>query len=400
MPTAPAIQKVVASDGAAQDWFGSSVLVSGDLAIIGSPDAAVAGHAGQGAVYVFRRKDGVWAEAQKLVSSDGGPFDRFGQAIALLGETTLVVTAPLAQVNGLTWVGAAYVFTLSGRRFVQTQKLTPANPVAFGTFGKSVALNNGYALIGAGGATSNNVRIRGSVYVFRLIASGTGGTWSEAQHIAEPDPGDDSSLFGYPIAISGSTALVGAYASTVGGNVGQGAAYVFKFVGGAWTETAKLVANDGAARANFGISLALQGKTAFIGAPGATVHGHVSQGAVYRFEETGPGWHQVQQLVDQQGAALSLFGASVSFVRPNVLIGAYAVNNYTGAAYIFGQPNPAGAFSFKRKLLAPDGGSGDVFGYYNALDADIALVPAWGADVGTHAAQGAAYFFKLGPLGP
>jgi FG-GAP repeat protein len=396
MPNVPIVQKVVASDGAAQDWFGSALAVSGDLAVIGAPNATVNGVTGVGAAYVFRRVNGAWTQVQKLTANDGGVTDRFGQSLALLGQRTLVIGAPLATVNGRTWVGAVYVFTFDGTAWVQRQKILPTDMPAFGTFGKGVALTDKYLLIGAGGAGSNNQHVRGSVYVFSFSANWGGGAWSEAQRVTAPDPDDDTAFFGYPIAISGTTAIVGSYAATVGGNLGQGAAYAYKVKNGAWTQTAKLVASDGQARDNFGIAVALQGKTAFIGAPGNTIHSNVSQGSVYRFEDNGAQWTQSQQLVLQQGTAINWFGSSVAFQNANLLIGAYAINSYAGAAYIFGRPSANAPFALKRRISAPDGRPGDVFGYYCALDGNTALVSSWSADVGANVSQGAAYFFVLG----
>ena len=164
------------------------------------------------------------------------------------------------------------------------------------------------------------------------------------------------------------------------------------------TRTAKLVASDGRARDNFGVSVTIDGKTAFIGAPGATVHGHVSQGSVYRFEEQGTQWTQAQHLVIHDGVPISWFGSSVNYQSPTLLVGSYAINAYRGAAYVFGRPNSAAPFALQRKLVASDAQPGDVFGYFSALDGNTALVTAWGADIGTKLSQGAAYFYRLGPV--
>jgi len=395
----PTVQKVVAFDGGAREYFGSSVALSGDIAIIGAPFATVNGQEAQGAVYVFKRVGGIWTQTQKLVASDGATFDEFGQAIALLDGKTIVITAPLAKVNGHTWAGAAYVFTFAGGAWVEKQKLVPADAATNGTFGKSIALTGNYVLIGAGGASIAGVHVLGSVYVFNFVPSSSGGAWTQTQRIPAHDPNDDTAFFGSTIAISGNIALVAAYASTVAGHLGQGLVYVYKLAGHTWNLAGKIVASDGAARDNFGVAVALQGKTAFIGAPGAAINGNISQGAVYRFEETGPAWVQTQKLVAPDGAAINLFGASVNFVGPNVLAGAYAANTYRGAAYIFSGPS-TGPWAHKRKLTASDAQPYDLFGYHTALDRDTALVSSYGADIGSNSGQGAAYFFKLGPVGP
>jgi hypothetical protein len=402
MPPSPSIpvSKVVASDGRADDWFGSAVAVVGDTAVIGAPNATVDGDASRGAAYVFKRIGGVWKQVQKLVASDGGAAELFGQALGVFNGKTIMIAAPFARVNGRTWQGAVYVFNLVGNRFVEKQKLTASDGTALGTFGKCIAFDGTHALFGAGGAASAaGTHVLGSVYAFTFVPSATGGSWNQVQRIAAPDPNDDTAFFGNAVALSGHTMLVGAYASAIQGRVGQGAVYVYNFFGGSWRLGDKLTATDGNGRDNFGVSIGFQGKTAFIGAPGNAVNGNISQGAVYRFDEAGSLWIEAQKLVASDGAMTNLFGASVSYSHPRVLIGAYAVNSYRGAAYVFAAASN-GTWTQRRKLAASDGQPSDVYGHQTALDGNVALVPAYSADIGANSGQGAVYFYDLGPVGP
>ena len=102
-------------------------------------------------------------------------------------------------------------------------------------------------------------------------------------------------LFGSSVSISGKR-WWSERRATVGGNIAQGAAYVFTEPGSGWTEiltqTAKLTASDGAAGDYFGISVSISGNTVVVGANLATVGGNVNQGAAYVFTEPGTGWYQ------------------------------------------------------------------------------------------------------------
>lgn len=393
-------RKIVASDGNPNAWFGTSVALFGDIAVVGAPNATVNGQASQGAAYIFKRTAGLWKQIQKLVASDGAPGDQFGQAAALFNGKTIVITAPLATINGNRWAGAAYVYNLAGNSWIQKQKLVPTDSTANGTFGKCVALNPDHILIGAGGASSGGVHIRGSMYAYRFTPDSKGGTWTQIQRIPAPDPADDTAFFASSVAISGNTALIGAYSATVSGNLGQGTVYAYNFLDIIWSMSATLTASDGAPRDNFGISIGFQGSTAFIGAPGATVKGNVSQGTVYRFDVDGTQWTQAsEKLIASDGTATNLFGASVSFANSRVLVGAYASNDYRGAAYVFG-PLTDGIWAQRRKLIAHDGQPHDVFGYHTALDTNTAIVSAYGADIGDNARQGAAYLYDLRFVGP
>src|SRR5690606_9936782 len=134
------------------------------------------------------------------------------------------------------------------------------------------------------------------------------------------------------------------------------------------------------ARANFGVSMAAGDGTALIGAPGATINGNISQGAAYVFEQSPTGWAETAKLVTASGTAISLFGASVSLDQGSVaLVGAYAYQNYRGAAYVFRKQH--GAWVETDTLQASDGVPGNVYGYYSTIVGKTALVGSYTAKV-------------------
>src|SRR5262249_31444055 len=98
-------QKVVPSDGGPDSYFGRAVAIDGSTALIG----AIGDNGFQGAAYLFTESNGIWSEGQKLTASDGLPGDRFGSSVVLTGDI-LVVGAPDATVNGAAGQGAVYVF--------------------------------------------------------------------------------------------------------------------------------------------------------------------------------------------------------------------------------------------------------------------------------------------------
>ena len=116
--------------------------------------------------------------------------------------------------------------------------------------------------------------------------------------------------------------VVGAAHTTVNGNSGQGAAYVFTESGSAWTQTAELTASDGAAGNYFGYSVAISGNTVVVGAYNTTVGG-IKQGAAYVFTESGSAWTQTAELTASDGAAGNDFGDSVAISGNTVVVGAY-----------------------------------------------------------------------------
>jgi len=384
-------QKVVADDGGPQAWFGSAVAISDTMALVGARAATVGGRVNQGAVYVMRRAaDGKWSQVQKLVASDGAAGDQFGLAIALHGSVA-IITAPFARVNGRTWQGAAYVFVLSGGTWKERQKLVSAHGVPLDTFGIAVAFNSTTAFFGAGGASNTAGEIiPRKVYTFESPGTREG-QWQEGPILSPPDASDPNSSFGASIAVSADIALIGARSSTIGANLGQGRVFAYERSHGAWTPVQKLAASDGAPRDNFGVSLAIEGNTAMIGAQGASINGNISAGAVYCWERLHGAWVQSSKLVATDGAAINLFGASVSLSASTMLVGAYAVNSYRGAAYVF--RHIAGQWKQVQKLTARDGAPSNVFGYNIATTMRTALVGAYPAKVGENPQQGAVYFY-------
>jgi hypothetical protein len=303
-------QTLTAPDGAANDNLGYQVAISGNTAMIGAPGKAN----NQGYVYVFGRTGTTWTLETEFTSSDGQPNDCFGCAMALRGGTAFL------GANGkLGGTGGAYVFTGSGSTWQQGQSFVGTNVGE--AFGYSVALSTSGQTAVVGAFEFSDAT--GHAYVFTL--SGT--TWSQQALLAASDgrPGDS---VGYSVAVDGNTALVGAYAATVNGNALQGAAYVFTSSAGTWSQQTKLLASNGAANDYFGYSVALSGTTALVGA----YEKASDTGAAYILTNAGGTWSQVE--LPAQGAGQS-FGWSVALSSSAAVVGAFGASNDSGAAYVF-----------------------------------------------------------------
>jgi hypothetical protein len=300
--------RLTAGDGKPGDWFGVSVALSGATALVGAP---LAGHTG--AAYVFVRHGSRWIEQARLSAGDGAPRDWFGRTVALSGNTALV--SAWYENND---TGVAYVFVRHGSRWIQQAKLTAVDGVAEDYFGSAVALRGDTALIGAAGKHDNT----GAAYVFVR----KGSHWAE-QATLTMGGGKQGDTFGTSIALSGQTALVGAGFA----NHNMGAAYVFVREGSRWAEQAQLTARDGASGDWFGRTVALSGDTALLGA--WYENNHI--GAAYVFVRHGSRWTQQAKLTADDGVAQDYFGTAVALSGGTCLIGAGFKNHAAGAAYVF-----------------------------------------------------------------
>jgi FG-GAP repeat len=324
-------QKVTASDGMANSYFGSAAALNGSTALIG----ADGDNSFQGAAYLFTKSNGSWSEGQKLTASEGLPGDEFGYRVALT-DNTLLIGAFTATVGGVVSQGAAYVFTQSNGTWSESQKLTASDGGLFDNFGASVALKGSTILVGSPAATIGTNAGQGALYVF----TESNGTWSQTQKLTASD-GAANDSFGESVALDGNTALIGAFNATINGHQWQGAAYFFTESNGSWSEGQKLTANDGTAGANFGNALALEGSTALIGADASTVGGHTYQGKAYLFTESGGNWSQSDTFIASDGAVDDYFGAALAWDGATALISTphptIGGNTWQGAAYFYEQ---------------------------------------------------------------
>ena len=393
-PTWVQVTELTSTDGAAGDYVGTSVAISGNIAVVGAPSHTVSGHSDQGAAYVFTLSGGTWTEQQELASSDGAAGDAFGFSVALSG-TTALVGAPNHTVNAYGLAGEAYVFAESGGSWTQTQDLTASDSYLNHQFGYSVAVSGSTAVIGAIDCCGDPKEIGpGEAYVF----AESEGSWTQTQILTASD-GVSPDEFGYSVAVSGSTAIVGAI-ETGDSLEGDGAAYVFTESGGSWTQTQELTASDAAAGDDFGYSVAMSGTTVVVGAIDNPYGLTDADGAAYVFAESGGTWSQTQELTPSDGVTHDEFGDSVALSGSTVIVGAIdhevGTNTAQGSAYVF--TYASSAWTQQQKLTSLDGAADDHFGNSVAVSGTTFVVGAPNHTVSGNADMGTAYVFTQGYL--
>jgi hypothetical protein len=369
-------QKLLASDGEADDNFGCSVSLSGDAALIGAYGDNNNGD-DSGSAYFFIRNGTTWIQQAKLLASDSQTRDLFGFSVSLDGNTALI-GAFYDDDNGAD-SGSAYVFTRNGTNWNQQAKLLASDGAEGDWFGYSVSLSDDTALIGA--FCDDNCK--GSGYVFTR----TGTTWTQQAKLLASD-GAAGNCFGISVSLADGTALIGT--PDDGNGDASGSVYVFIRTGTTWAQQAKLLASDGVTPDQFGWSVSLSGDTALIGALGDDDNGEYS-GSVYVFIRTGTTWAQQAKLLALDGATGDQFGWSVSLSDDSALIGADGDDDGSGSAYVFTRTGTT--WAQQAKLLASDGATEDMFGNSVSLDGNIALIGTWGDDDNGNE-SGSVYVFK------
>ncbi len=388
-------QKLNASDGTINDYFGGSVAISGNNIFVGVNFDKVGANVNQGSAYAFRVLGNGWTQEAQRVLSDGALNDYFGRSVAISGDTA-IVGAYLDDVGANTDQGSAYIFVRSGTTWTQQAQLTASDGLAFDYFAFHVAIYGDTAIVGAILDTVGGNAQQGSAYVF--TRSGT--IWTEQQKLTATD-GAAGDFFGISVAISGNTAIIGASNDDVGANNDQGSAYVFTRSGTVWTQQAQLTASDGATLDTFGVSVSISGNTAIVGANQDNVGANTDQGSAYIFTRSGITWTQQAQLTATGGAANDTFGISVAISGDTALVGAYqddvGANTNQGSAYVF--TRSGGVWTQQAQLNGTGGAATDNFGSSVSLDGDTAVVGAYQDDVGANANQGSAYvFYRVGTV--
>ncbi len=192
--------KLLASDGAASDFFGSAVSISGDYAVVGAwaddDNGPISGSA-----YVFKRSGTSWTQEAKLLASDGAASDRFGNSVSISGNYA-VVGASDDDDNG-TGSGSAYVFKRSGTSWTQEAKLLASDGAAGDLFGGSVSISGNYAVIGSI-RDDDNGNSSGSAYLFKRNDT----SWTQETKLL-PSDGAANEVFGWSVSISGDYAIIG-----------------------------------------------------------------------------------------------------------------------------------------------------------------------------------------------
>ena len=311
-------------------------------------------------------------EIQKLTASSSETIG-FGESVAL-SEEFAVLGTPYEDTFGFN-AGAAYVFQSTPTGWVELAQLfgEDPSPDADDLFGESVAISGNTILISASGDEGT-----GAVFVFDY----DGVTWNQTAKLSATSSG---LLLGSSVAIDGDRALLG----VVGENNRTGAAYIFERSGSVWSETARLAAPGGVPDDEFGRSVALSGELALVGAPGR----QVDSGAAFVFDY-GSSWALEDRLTPSDPETGKRFGFAVDIDGQTALIGASGddtLGESAGAAYVFQQQ--MSTWSQEIKLIAADGGQGEVFGRALAIEDQTIVV----GSAGDH--PGSTYVFSEGQIG-
>jgi hypothetical protein len=368
----PLLAELVSDDLSEGNWFGFSVAVDGETAVVGARWGD-GGTEATGTAYIYERNhggDNAWGQVAKLFSGTTHFFEQFGFSVAIDGDT-VVVGVPDGETD--VWSsGCAFVYMRNAggaNTWGQVAKLAASDAVSDDDFGSSVSIGGDLIVVGA--PAKNGIDTgTGAAYIFERDRGGVN-AWGEVANLVAADAGYVHQ-FGSGVGVTGTTVAVGAPEW-----FGPGAIYLFgRDVGGpgSWGLITKVTASDPDPWDELGRSLAIEG--------GVLVGG--GEAEVYVFEQDAGGpdqWGEVAKLVSPDPQIPDDFGSAVDVSGDLALVGATDPRSSTDfspdVVYLF-QRNHGGPGSWGRleEVMPSPSATTNGFGGAVAVDGPVSIVGA------------------------
>ena len=295
------MQKIIEPPTSTNDFFGTSVSISGNYAVIGIPQY-INGGIEVGAITIYQYDGANWVFMQRIVNTGGTAGERFGRSVAVSGNR-IIVGAPYDD-NSFTNQGSISIYQYNGASWVLMQKIYDASGAANDNFGFSVSISGDIAIAGAPNDDNGAFADQGSASVYRYMA----GSWVFS--IRNTNPSARASVFwGTSVGVSGNSIIIGAPGDIVGANTNQGSISFFDFNGVNWIYGGKYNNPSGLQNDRLGNHVSISGDYAFAGAENAQIGANINQGSSLIFFRFGVNlWQRLITITDPVGAADNLFG--------------------------------------------------------------------------------------------
>lgn len=323
------IQKLADTTGKLFDFFGYSVSISGNFAIVGIPGYDTA----RGSANVYQYKNNNWVLMQKITAAKGGALDNFGISVCVSGNYA-IIGAYSDDIGAKENQGSANIYKYNGNRWILMQKITDATGDTGDNFGISVSISGNYAVVGAANDDVGVNAEQGSVSIYQ----NDGSSWVLMQKLTDA-AGDALDNFGNSVSVSGNYIIAGAYADDVDTHSRQGSANIYQYKSSRWQLIQKLTEPTGAANDNFGNSVSISGDYIVVGAYPGTIPS-ANQGFSNMYIRVGNAFGKLQHITDPMGNAADAFGHAVAIDSSTNRFLISAINYAKGnGKVVFGKVN-------------------------------------------------------------
>ncbi|MBI5765325.1 MAG: hypothetical protein HZA51_17575 [Planctomycetes bacterium] len=304
------------TDGTTQDWFGYSVAVDGNTAIVGAVFADIAGNLMHGAVYIFVRTGQTWTQQAKIIPPANRQGSLYGWSVAIEGDTA-VVGAPFYHAT-YQYQGRVFVYQRLNNVWSLAADLTAPDGEQTDYLGTCVAIDNGTLVATAPFAVNQSGSATGAAYVYTKPAA----TWTEQARLS-PTENDAGAQMGLAAALDSDTAVFGAPYTTTA----TGSCYVFHRSSGIWTQSARLTASDGIEDDRFGQGVDMSGPLLVVGANGTGTW----QGSAYLFSNCSGPWTEFARIDASESEPSDYYAEAVTTNGHQVIASAHRKAGSAGA---------------------------------------------------------------------
>lgn len=355
------------------DHYGYRSALEGDYAAVSSIDKFLTGGYGKGAVTILKYNGSQWSLASNIQNSGGAAGDNFGYDVSI-SNTRVAISAPYRNYSGYTDAGDVDIYSLVGSSWVLEYKVLDPLPTNNGLFGKSIALNGDYLVVGCPDKSVGSNVGQGKAYVFKR----SGATWPLLAEITASD-GNAFDGFGYSVDLNGTTIAIGSPLSN-----GTGKVYLYEIATSSVLPLASLVASDVISGDRFGHDLHFDADYLGIGAP----YHNVNKGAIYLYKYNGNVWNEHFKLFNIASTTTEFFGSIFDLSSSTLIVGIPSASSSKGLVYEYGRFG--NLWQKKNTYTSSDGAANHQFGKSVAIDKTRLVVGA----IGANSQQGKAYHFK------
>lgn len=329
--------KLLNINPANNDYFGGSVAISGNYAIVGAAFDDEGGFTDNGSATIFLRNSttGIWEPVTKLTNQNPANTESFGSSVSISGDYA-IVGASTDNEGGLTWTGSASIYKRNagtGAWELQVKLFNPSND-ADDRFGNSVSISGDYAIVGSSHDDENTKTNNGSATIYKRNTAT--GVWEMQVKLSDPSPQNDD-LFGYSVAISGDVVIIGTFLDDENGLTDNGSATIYQrnTTTGIWESQGKLTNENGGNDDWFGTSVSINNEYVMIGSPSDDFSGITNLGSVTIFRRYENVWVYHLKFSMPIKSTNSSFGNSVSIdpAGARFVIGSPGVNLARGLAF-------------------------------------------------------------------
>jgi FG-GAP repeat/SprB repeat len=271
-------------------------------------------------------------------SPEAAAYDAFGGSIAMQDQTMVVGAHEKSTNRGSVYIFKRTNYLATGGWTYESTLVQPTS-LQYSNFGRSVAIDGDYVVVGQPGDSGANIQGRAHVYI-----RGTDNIWTLQTTLETTTTLVSYQHFGYSVSISGDYIIVGCprWSRVTPSAINQcGTAIVFFRDGSTWSQQAQLMSETPIASGQMGYAVSIDGTTALVGEPNGVGDGGLITGSAFSYTRTGTTWSSPTRLAPNDASSLDEFGCAVQVVGEYAIVGARSwalktpVLAKCGAAYTF-----------------------------------------------------------------